>query len=444
MQIETTFTAAQLQRHLRQLYAERSLAEVAGLTANPGYMADLIDDITAYEEAFVGVAITEIATCAPSSAACCRAEPAARPGRRRAGARLSSNARLARSGSVELSGPRARGAASGHVSRLPDRLEEFAVTGGLYRLGRVCVRHAGSCSPSGSSSSSALAIGRAAWAPISATTSSCRAPTARRRPTSSTTASRPGERDQPGRPGAPEGHEDHRRQVRGRGSTPRSRRCARTPTSARRRARCRRQARRRCPRAGPSATSRSTRRPAPSDMTTDDAQRIVDWGIRPRRRVCRSAFGSYIGQKVSKPDDARQRGHRAGDGRDRPAVHVRDRRRDGPADHHRADRARVRALDHHVHQPRRRRPDRRADAGDDDRPGRRDRLRAVHRHAAHRAAPRRHGHDGVHRPVDRDVRRRGRVRRDDGDHRAAVAGRRRHPARHDARLHRGARRARSR
>ena len=62
MQIETTFTAAQLQGHLRQLYAERSLADVSGLTSDPGYMADLIDDITAYEEAFVGVAITEIAT----------------------------------------------------------------------------------------------------------------------------------------------------------------------------------------------------------------------------------------------------------------------------------------------------------------------------------------------------------------------------------------------
>ena len=62
MQIETTFTASQLQGHLRRLYAERSLAEVSGLTSDPGYMADLIDDITAYEEAFVGVAITEIAT----------------------------------------------------------------------------------------------------------------------------------------------------------------------------------------------------------------------------------------------------------------------------------------------------------------------------------------------------------------------------------------------
>ena len=53
-------------------------------------------------------------------------------------------------------------------------------------------------------------------------------------------------------------------------------------------------------------------------------------------------------------------------------------------------------------------------------------------------------HDGVDRPLDRDVGRRGRVRRHDGDRRAAVARGRRHPARHDARLHGGARRARSR
>ena len=62
MQIETTFTAAELQTQLRQLYAERSLAETVGLTSDPGYMADLLDDITAYENAFTGVALTEIAT----------------------------------------------------------------------------------------------------------------------------------------------------------------------------------------------------------------------------------------------------------------------------------------------------------------------------------------------------------------------------------------------
>ncbi len=62
MQIETAFTAVELQEQLRQLYAERSLAEVVGLTSDPGYMADLLDDITAFESAFTGVAITEIAT----------------------------------------------------------------------------------------------------------------------------------------------------------------------------------------------------------------------------------------------------------------------------------------------------------------------------------------------------------------------------------------------
>ena len=63
MQIETTHTsAADLQQELRLLYAERSLAELEGLSADPGYMTDLLDDIRAHESAFVGVAVTEIAT----------------------------------------------------------------------------------------------------------------------------------------------------------------------------------------------------------------------------------------------------------------------------------------------------------------------------------------------------------------------------------------------
>jgi hypothetical protein len=63
MQIETTHTsAADLQQELRLLYAERSLAELEGLSADPGYMTDLLDDISAHESAFVGVAVTEIAT----------------------------------------------------------------------------------------------------------------------------------------------------------------------------------------------------------------------------------------------------------------------------------------------------------------------------------------------------------------------------------------------
>jgi hypothetical protein len=62
MQIETTITSVELQQELRLLYAERSLAELEGLSSDPGYMTDLLDDISAHESAFVGVAVTEIAT----------------------------------------------------------------------------------------------------------------------------------------------------------------------------------------------------------------------------------------------------------------------------------------------------------------------------------------------------------------------------------------------
>jgi hypothetical protein len=62
MQIETTLTSAELQEELRLLYAERLLAEMAGLASDPGYMDDLLDDISAHESAFAGVVVTEIAT----------------------------------------------------------------------------------------------------------------------------------------------------------------------------------------------------------------------------------------------------------------------------------------------------------------------------------------------------------------------------------------------
>ena len=51
-----------------------------------------------------------------------------------------------------------------------------------------------------------------------------------------------------------------------------------------------------------------------------------------------------------------------------------------------------------------------------------------------------HGDERVDRALGGDVGRRRAVRRDDGDHRAAVAGGRRHPAGHHARLHVGDRR----
>ena len=63
MQIETrTTSAADLLQGLRLLYAERSLAELEGLSADPIYMTDLLDDINAHEGAFIGVAVMEIAT----------------------------------------------------------------------------------------------------------------------------------------------------------------------------------------------------------------------------------------------------------------------------------------------------------------------------------------------------------------------------------------------
>lgn len=62
MQIETTLTSIELQRELRQLYVERSLAELSGLTSDPGYMDDLLDDIEAHKSALAGVVVTEIAT----------------------------------------------------------------------------------------------------------------------------------------------------------------------------------------------------------------------------------------------------------------------------------------------------------------------------------------------------------------------------------------------
>jgi hypothetical protein len=62
MQIETTLTSTELQEQLRLLYVERSLAELAGLASDAGYMTDLLDDIAAHESAFAGVVVTEIAT----------------------------------------------------------------------------------------------------------------------------------------------------------------------------------------------------------------------------------------------------------------------------------------------------------------------------------------------------------------------------------------------
>jgi hypothetical protein len=47
---------------LEALRAEQAAASLTGLTANRIYMADLADDIAAAEAAYVGAAVTEIAS----------------------------------------------------------------------------------------------------------------------------------------------------------------------------------------------------------------------------------------------------------------------------------------------------------------------------------------------------------------------------------------------
>ena len=55
-------TAAELRRHLVVLNAERAAADLEGLSANQEYMADLADELAAERHAYVGTAVTEIAS----------------------------------------------------------------------------------------------------------------------------------------------------------------------------------------------------------------------------------------------------------------------------------------------------------------------------------------------------------------------------------------------
>jgi hypothetical protein len=54
--------AADLKDHLMQLQAERALASLEGLGGNPAYAADLDHDLAAAHHAYVGAAVTEIAS----------------------------------------------------------------------------------------------------------------------------------------------------------------------------------------------------------------------------------------------------------------------------------------------------------------------------------------------------------------------------------------------
>jgi hypothetical protein len=54
--------AGTVRLHLQVLEAERATAHLAGLDSNPQYMDDLLGEIDGYRTAYVGLAVTEIAT----------------------------------------------------------------------------------------------------------------------------------------------------------------------------------------------------------------------------------------------------------------------------------------------------------------------------------------------------------------------------------------------
>jgi hypothetical protein len=54
--------AIELQIRLKALQAERLLASSDGLAADTAYMADLDDEIAEVSHAYIGAAVTEIAT----------------------------------------------------------------------------------------------------------------------------------------------------------------------------------------------------------------------------------------------------------------------------------------------------------------------------------------------------------------------------------------------
>jgi hypothetical protein len=54
--------AIEMHTHLQELQAERALASIEGLAGNPAYMADLDEEIAAARSAYMGAAVTEIAS----------------------------------------------------------------------------------------------------------------------------------------------------------------------------------------------------------------------------------------------------------------------------------------------------------------------------------------------------------------------------------------------
>ena len=55
-------SAIRVHAHLLELHAERTLASIEGVAPNSAYLADLDGEIEATTSAYVGAAVTEIAT----------------------------------------------------------------------------------------------------------------------------------------------------------------------------------------------------------------------------------------------------------------------------------------------------------------------------------------------------------------------------------------------
>jgi hypothetical protein len=55
-------SAAEIHTLLRELHAERALASIEGPASDAAYVADLDEEIAATRTAYVGAAVTEIAT----------------------------------------------------------------------------------------------------------------------------------------------------------------------------------------------------------------------------------------------------------------------------------------------------------------------------------------------------------------------------------------------
>jgi hypothetical protein len=55
-------SAIEIHTHLLELQAERALASIEGLALDSAYMADLDGEIEATASAYVGAAVTEMAT----------------------------------------------------------------------------------------------------------------------------------------------------------------------------------------------------------------------------------------------------------------------------------------------------------------------------------------------------------------------------------------------